>query len=115
MPCLKIETSVAVPDNKKTQLLAALSKAVAEGIGKPELYVMVSLQTSSMLMSGQPGPAAFADLRSIGGLGGNVPRQLTETLCKLLQTHLEIPPQRTFVCFTDVAAKNWGWNGSTLG
>jgi phenylpyruvate tautomerase PptA (4-oxalocrotonate tautomerase family) len=115
MPCLRIDTSVSVPESKQAELLAALSKAVAGGIGKPELYVMVGLHTSAMLMSGQGGPAAFADLRSIGGLGGDVPRRLTATLCNLLQTHLAIPPERVFICFTDVSGRNWGWNGETLG
>ncbi len=41
MPLLKLETTVALADDKKKALLAALSKIVAGTIGKPEQYVMV--------------------------------------------------------------------------
>jgi len=59
MPLLKLETTVALPHEKKKTLLAALSKAVADTIGKPEQYVMVTTSQSAMLMSGKAGEAAF--------------------------------------------------------
>ena len=55
MPLLRLETSVALPEDKRKALLASLSKAVAETIGKPEQYVMVTASQVAMLMSGKPG------------------------------------------------------------
>src|SRR6185369_9114016 len=39
MPLLKLETNVALVDDKRQALLGMLSKIVAETIGKPEQYV----------------------------------------------------------------------------
>jgi len=115
MPLLKLETTVALSEDKRKGLLASLSKAVAGAIGKPEQYVMVTISQAAMVMSGKPGDAAFVDIRSIGGLSGDVNRMLSQQLCKLLTDSLGISPQRVYLNFTDVEAGNWGWNGSTFG
>lgn len=115
MPLLKLETTVVLPEDKRKALLAALSKAVAEGIGKPEQYVMVSAGPAAMVMSGKAGDAAFVDIRSIGGLTGNVTRKLSQRICELLTDSLGVPPDRVYLNFTDVEAGHWGWNGSTFG
>jgi phenylpyruvate tautomerase len=115
MPLLRLETSVALPEDKRKALLAALSKAVAETIGKPEQYVMVTASQAATLMSGKPGDGAFVDLRSIGGLSDEVNRKLSQQVCKLLKDSLGISPDRVYLNFSDVEASNWGWNGSTFG
>jgi len=115
MPLLKLETTVALSDDKRKALLAALSKIVAETVGKPEQYVMVTASPAAILMSGKPGEAAFVDCRSIGGLSGVVNRQLSEKICRLLNESLGLPSNRVYLNFTDVEAANWGWNGQTFG
>ena len=115
MPLLKLETTVVISEDKRKALLASLSKMVAETIGKPEQYVMVSITQAAMLMSGKAGEAAFVDIRSIGGLTDDVNRKLSQQICKLLHDSLGIPPDRVYLNFTDVDAGNWGWNGSTFG
>jgi phenylpyruvate tautomerase len=115
MPLLKIETNVTLSDDHRKTLPAALSKIVAETIGKPEQYVMVTLNPASLLMSGKSDQAAFVDVRSIGGLNGEVNRSLAQKVSRLLQESLGIAPDRVYFNFTDVKASNWGWNGSTFG
>jgi len=115
MPLLKVETAVVLSDEKRKALLAALSKAVAGTIGKPEQYVMVAIGSGAILMSGEPGDAAFVDIRSIGGLTADVNRKLSQQVCKLLNDSLGIAADRVYLNFTDVEASNWGWNGSTFG
>lgn len=115
MPLLKLETTVALSDEKKKALLASLSKIVAGTIGKPEQYVMVVVSPTVILMSGKPGDAAFVDIRSIGGLNDNVNRQLSQKIGSLLNESLGVPPDRIYLTFTDVAPGNWGWNGDTFG
>jgi phenylpyruvate tautomerase len=115
MPLLKLETTAVLSDDKRKLLLAALSKIVAETIGKPEEYVMVTVSPAAMLMSGKPGEAAFVDVRSIGGLSGDVRRKLSQKICNLLNDSLAVPQNRIYLNFTDVAAGNWGWNGNTFG
>lgn len=115
MPLLKIETTVALTDDKQSAVLAALSKIVTETMGKPEQYVMVSLTPAAMLMSGKGGEAAFVDVRAIGGLSGDIPRILSKRICEALNHSLGISQDRIFLNFSDVKAGNWGWNGSTIG
>ncbi|MGO8925613.1 MAG: phenylpyruvate tautomerase MIF-related protein [Limisphaerales bacterium] len=115
MPLLKLEITASLSDDKRKALLAALSRIVAEAIGKPEDYVMVTVSQAAMLMSGKPGEAAFVDLRSIGGLSHDVNRQLSQKLCRLLHESLRVPESRIYLNFTEVAASNWGWKGATFG
>jgi len=115
MPLLKLETTVALSEDKRQALLASLSKTVAETIGKPQQYVMVAASQAAMQMSGSPGDAAFVDVRSIGGLTEDVNRKLSQKVCQLLHDSLGIPPNRIYLNSTDVQASHWGWNGSTFG
>ncbi len=78
MPLLKLETTVPLPEEKGTPLLAALSKIVADSTGKPEQYVMVTVSQSAMLMSGKAGDSAFVDIRGIGGLNRETNRKLSQ-------------------------------------
>src|SRR3974377_626738 len=113
MPLLKLETTVAIPEEKRKALLASLSKTVAETIGKPEQYVMVAAGQVAILMSCSAEDAAFVDLRRIGGLTGGVNRKLSQKICALLQESLGVASNRVFLNFTEVDARNWGWQGST--
>lgn len=115
MPLLKLETTVALTEDKKNVLLASLSKIVAGVIGKPEQYVMVTIGPAAMLMSGKPGDAAFVDVRSIGGLNDDVNRHLAQKIGAALKEFLGVAPDRVYLNFTDVPAGNWGWNGGTFG
>lgn len=115
MPLLKLETTVPLTEATQQVLLPALSKIVAETIGKPEQYVMVSVSQAALLMAGQTGPAAFGDLRSIGGLSGEVNQQLAQRICAQLHETLQIPPNRVYLNFLDIRPANWGWNGATFG
>jgi len=115
MPLLKLETSVVLNEEKRKSLLAGLSRIVAETIGKPEEYVMITINPTNMLMAGKPGDAAFVDIRSIGGLSENVNRQLSRKICSLLNQSIGVSPDRIYLNFTDVEAGNWGSNGETFG
>src|SRR6266404_9696497 len=107
MPLLKLETTVVLSEDKQKALLAALSKTVAETIGKPEQYVMVTASQAAMLMSGGPGEAAFVDIRSIGGLTADANRKLSQKVCKLPNGSLGVAANRVYPNFTNVEASNW--------
>jgi phenylpyruvate tautomerase len=115
MPLVKLETTVALSDEKRKELVAALSKIVGETIGKPQQYMMASVSQSAMMMSGTPGEAAFIDIRSIGGLSDDVNKKLSQKICQLLTDSIGVTPNRVYLNFTDVKATNWGWNGATFG
>jgi phenylpyruvate tautomerase PptA (4-oxalocrotonate tautomerase family) len=111
MPVLNVKCSKPLPD----ELLQELSCSVAETIGKPEKYVMVVAETADILMAGEHGDAAYAVVRSIGGLDRIVNHELTIKICVLLNDHLGIASDRIYVTFQSVAADHWGWNQTTFG
>ena len=115
MPLLQLLTHDPVPSEKRGPLLKDLSEILAAAIGKPELYVMVTLADGGICMGGEVGAAAFADVRSIGGLGGEVNRSISEKVCALLADQLDIPAERVYLNFTDVERHAWGYNGGTFG
>ena len=115
MPFLKITSSVEVPAEKRDALLAAVSKAAAEATGKPERYMMVALESGSILFAGKAGPAAFVDVRAIGGLTPEVNAKLSSQVCALLLKWLNVPGERVYLTFIDVPATHWGNAGKTFG
>lgn len=117
MPLIQVDTSCDLSDSDKKQvLLKTLSKLTAEGIGKPEQYVMVSVHDNvPMMMSGQAGPTALVTIKSIGGLGKSVNQVLAAHVSEALQKELAIPPDRVYLTFEELAAVNWAWNGRTFG
>lgn len=115
MPLIKLETSADLSDEKKASLLPQLSRIIAEEIGKPEVYVMVTIEQNQMLMSGSDSAAAFADVRSIGGLTADINQAISKRLCSLLDQELGVSIDRTYINFTDIPRTHWGWNSRTFG
>ena len=115
MPLIKINANVDLPENQQQALLAALSRTLAEVTHKPEGYCMVTFTRAAVLFAGRPGPAAFVDVRSIGGLTREVNQQLTEQVGAQLKKSLGVPPDRVYVTFTEVPADRWGWDGKLFG
>ena len=111
MPYLNIVTNKAVQD--ETVLLKTASQTIAKAAGKPESYVMVTLQSkTNMLMGASDAPAAFLDYRALG-----LPADRTafsDTLCSLITEQLGIAGDRIYISMTDSERQNWGWNHSTF-
>ena len=116
MPLVRLETTEKVQPDRKASLCARLSALCAEAIGKPEEYQMAIVADGlTMLRSGKPGPAAFVDIRSIGGLTPRVNGVLSARICRLLEEELGIPGARVYLVMTDVRADDWGHDGGTFG
>ncbi len=117
MPLIQVDTSCDVSDSDKKQALAkALSRLAAEGIGKPEQYVMACIHDNvAMTMSGDAGPAALVTIKSVGGLGKSVNQVLAAHVSEVLQKELAISPDRIYLTFEELTAVNWAWNGRTFG
>jgi len=111
MPYLNIVTNQTVPD--EALLLKAVSQTVAKAAGKPENYVMVSIEAkANIIMGGSDEAAAFLDYRAIG-----LPADRTvfsDILCSLITEHLGISGSRIYISMTDSERQNWGWNHSTF-
>ena len=116
MPLIRVETNESLSPETKTQLCASLSRIGAEVIGKPEAYVMaVVADRTPIMLGGKPGPAAFVDVRSIGGLTSDVNGELSGKICALITSVINVSGGRIYLNFTELEASHWGHNGSTFG
>jgi len=115
MPLLKIQTSVQIDPAKREAVMKEISACAAEVTGKPQDYIMVFLGTGDACMAGTTGPAAFVDVRAIGGVNAETNGNLSQRLCGLIEANLSIPADRIYITFTDVPAANWGWDSKTFG
>ena len=117
MPLIQVQTSCDLSDaDTRRSVAQKLSKLTAEGIGKPERYVMASVQDNvTMAMSGTVGPCALVTVKSIGGLSKAVNQDLTDQVARTLQKELAIPSDRIYVTFEELPATHWGFNGRTFG
>jgi len=114
MPLLKIQTNTPVEAGKKKALAVEASRAVAGMLGKPERYVMVSIEENpAMLFAGSHEPLAYLELKSIG-LPGNRTAEFSASLTALLGEHLALPADRIYIEFADAPRNMWGWNGATF-
>ncbi len=115
MPLINIQASVpAVAD--ASSILQDLSSKLANLLGKPERYVMTSLQCGvPMTFAGDPSPTCYVEVKSIGALDGSRTQEVSQLVCSHIEQNLAIPAERTYIGFEDVPGRLWGWNGSTFG
>lgn len=115
MPLVRVQTSAAVDEATRSGLLAELSGAVAEALGKPESYMMVVLQADTpMLMGGDDAPAALVEVRSVGTISPEQAHGLAGKLSAIVAT-LGVDPRRIYSNFTGVPGAMWGMGQSTFG
>jgi phenylpyruvate tautomerase len=115
MPFVHVSTSAELDDAKAAAVAARLSPLLARLLGKPEAYVMVAVDRAAMRMAASADPAAFVDVRSIGGLGAKVNQGLAAAISTALGEELGLAADRIYLNFTDVPAASWGWDGATFG
>lgn len=114
MPLLRIETSVNLERSGAEDLIARASQAIAGELGKPERYVMVTVETSAlMVMAGTVEPAANLKLKSID-LPDDRTGALSRVLCELIERAIGVPQDRVYITFADIPRAHWGWNGGTF-
>lgn len=114
MPLLKIQTNQDTRPEQRQALLRAASQEVATLLGKPERYVMVSLEhNDAMLFAGTDAPLAYLELKSIG-LPTAKTAALSQALCAITHRELSINTDRIYIEFADAERELWGWNGGTF-
>jgi len=114
MPYLKIQTNHPLDSGKSLEFIKSASRVVAEGLGKPERYVMVALEPPvPMIFAGSDDPTVFMELKSIG-LPESRTAQLSASLCQLVHDELAVPADRVYIEFQDAPRKMWGWDKGTF-
>lgn len=115
MPYLNLQTNASLSPGQAPQLLKQLSNLVAKETGKPERYVMVSIQENvHMLFSGTAQPLAYLECKSIGMTAVQA-KAISAAVAQLLTNTLHVPSERIYIEFSHCPADFWGWNGDTFG
>lgn len=114
MPYMKIQTNQDISEATQKTLLEKASATVARELGKPESYVMVTIDPPRpMFFAGSDEPAAYLELKSIG-LPGSSTKELSAALCDLVSKELSIDQSRVYIEFANAERNMWGWNGTTF-
>ena len=114
MPLLKIQTNQLIDADRQKSLIHRASQEVAGMLGKPERYVMVSIEHNpAMLFGGTDAPLAYLELKS-NGLPESKSADCSGALASLLNDELGLPAERIYIEFTDAPRTMWGWNGGTF-
>lgn len=114
MPYFSIDTNQALEASKTKEIMKKASVLIAELLGKPESYVMVSIKPDTpLIFGGAADPAAFVRLKSIG-LAEDRCAEFSEKICGFIEQELEIPKNRVFIDFKDLERKIFGWDGKTF-
>ena len=110
MPYINISTSAKVED--KNKLLREISTLIASLTNKSKRFVMAKLEDDSKLFFDDESPCCFLEIKSIGSLK---PSEMTKPICNFINEKIGIPIDKIYICFEDVSAEMWGWNGKTFG
>ena len=114
MPFLMIRTNQRLDDSATKTLASKASARVAELLGKPEAYVMVSVEyNAAMQFGGTDEPLAYLELKSIG-LPQSITASTSRALCDLIARETGVAANRIYIEFTDAPRHMWGWNGDTF-
>lgn len=114
MPLLKVQTNIKREQAAESALLKQLSETVANELGKPERYVMVTIETGvTMLFAGSDQPTAYLELKSLD-LPEEKSAGLSKALCDAIAQTLSIASDRIYIEFSSPARHLWGWKGTTF-
>ena len=110
MPFINISTSAKVED--KNKLLEEIAILISTLTNKSKRFVMAKLEDESKLVFDDESPCCYIEIKSIGSLN---PSEMTKTICSFVHEEMGISIDKIYICFEDVPAEMWGWNGRTFG
>ena len=110
MPFINIKTSEKV-DNKK-KLLEEIIILISSLTKKSKKFVMAKIDDNSEMYFEDESPCCYLELKSIGSLS---PSEMAKPICNFIYEKIGIPIDKIYICFEDVPAEMWGWNGRTFG
>ena len=110
MPYINVSTTAKVDDKKK--LLEEISILISSLTNKSKRFVMAKLDDNCHLYFDNDTPACFVEIKSIGSLN---PSEIAKPISEFVYAKIGIPIDRIYICFEDVPAEMWAWNGRTFG
>ena len=110
MPFINISTTEKVDD--KNKLLEEISILISSLTNKSKKFVMAKLEDDSKLYFNNESPCCYLEIKSIGSLNPSI---MAKPICNFVHEKIGIPIDKIYICFEDVTAEMWGWNGRTFG
>ena len=110
MPYINILTSEKV-DNKK-KFLEEITILISSLTNKSKRFVMAKIDDNSVMYFQDESPCCFIEIKSIGALN---PSEMAEPISDFVYEKMKLPLDKIYICFEDVAASMWAWNGRTFG
>ena len=110
MPYINVSTSAKVKDKKK--LLKEISILISSLTNKSKRFVMAKLDDNSEMYFEDESPCCYLEIKSIGSLS---PSEMAKPICKFIYEKIGVSLDKIYICFEDVPAEMWGWNGRTFG
>ena len=110
MPYINISTSEKVDDKKK--LLEEITSLISSLTNKSRKFVMAKMDDNFEMYFADENPCCFLEIKSIGSLS---PSEMAKPICNFIYEKIGIPLDKIYICFEDVPAKMWGWNGRIFG
>ena len=109
MPYINFSTSAKIEDKKK--LLEEISILVSSLTNKSKRFVMAKLDDNSKMYFEDESLCCFLEIKSIGSLN---PSEMAKPLSDFIYEKMGIPIDKIYICFEDVSASMWAWNGRTF-
>jgi len=114
MPFLKVQTNANIEDAAEKEFLADATRILSSHLGKPADYIMILVEPDlNMVFAGSDKKCAFVELRSLG-LTEDKGKPLSKAICDLIEQHLHVAPDRTYIAMSDHPRALWGYNGTTF-
>ena len=111
MPLLSIHTSMEIKEKK--EFIRKSAELIGKLTNKSLNYVMVRLEDSKdMYFSESYDPCCYLEIKSIGSLN---PSNMALIISEFIAKEIEIPTNRIYINFENVASSNWAWDGKTFG
>ncbi len=117
MPNLSLDVSRSdIESATQIQLLADLTKLIAETSGKPESVVQIVLRTGFPIISfgGAPAESVFGVYSQIGELAYEKRSKFAIALSEYLEKSLKIPSSKIFVTFVELKSSEWAFKGKLV-
>ena len=110
MPFINILTSAKVVEKKK--LLKEITLLISSLTNKSRSFVMAKIEDGLQMTFDDESFCCYLEIKSIGSLH---PSKMVKPVCSLINEKIGIPTDKIYICFEDVPASMWGWDGKTFG
>ncbi|GIM28583.1 hypothetical protein CPJCM30710_12490 [Clostridium polyendosporum] len=114
MPFIDSKVSVKLTQDKKEILKKELGQIITNIPGKSEEWLMIGFEDQySLYFRGKKLEyGAYIEVKIFGKTSKEALSKVTEEICKLYESELNIPADSIYVKYEEV--DNWGWNGSNF-